>query len=447
MRPRTLLLLLTLAGLAGALMLPQGRLTAPAPQGRAALLDPPGKLQIFYTPPVLVEMGEPVRIPVDAVCVTAEGNACSSRVTFGTRVGDEPWNVSTRDAAPGLAFDATRAARKAGEGSVWFFIRAQTETGLTSSVGSEETPLRFWVTARLPSVRLPEIPFGAFRKPTTALFLPWGSGPMRAGIAPGKESLTAGPSAFDVDDRGRLYILDSEQDRLAVFSNGNLSREVRLPLNSLDDVAVGEDGSAYVLNRLDGSVAIRLLTPAAGLGPRIPVGEALAAHLHAAGDAAYVNLLPLDGWVKVPATAPEIRSDVLGAPSVGRPLGPDTELLRVGNGSDVRLATVDAGVVSNGVRVHSDRPLGDVALAEPDGRGGYWCVVRVWRDGPVPADQYEVAHVRGTEVLEAFAVANRAFAETPPLSRFRLGPDGVLYQLATSPRGMRILRYELGRGT
>ena len=425
-------------------MLPAGPPRGPRLQQPAALLDPPQKLQIFYTPPVLVEAGEPVRIPVDAVCITAQGNPCSSRVTFGTRVGDEPWNVSTRDAAPGLAFDVAPAAARAGEGSVSFFVRAQTETGLTSSVGSEDAPLRFWVTDRLPRVRLPEIPFGRVRKPTTALFLPWGSGPMRAGIAPGKESLTVGPSAFDVDDQGRLYVLDSEQDRLAVFSDGRLGREVQLPLSATDDVAVADDGRAFVLNQLDDTVAVRLVTPAGSLGPRVPVGEALSSHLAAAGDAAYVNVLPLDGWVEAP-TAPGLPSEVPSPPSVGRPVAPEAELLRVGNGSDVRLATVRGGVVSDAVKLVSDLRLGDVAMAEPDGGSGYWCVVHVWREGPLAADQYDVVHVNGAEILQAFAVANREYAETPPLSRFRLGGDGALYQLSSSPSGMRILRYELGR--
>ena len=31
-------------------------------------------------------------------------------------------------------------------------------------------------------------------------------------------------------------------------------------------------------------------------------------------------------------------------------------------------------------------------------------------------------------------------------SRFRLGADGNLYQLATFPDGTRILRYDLGEG-
>ena len=89
--------------------------------------------------------------------------------------------------------------------------------------------------------------------------------------------------------------------------------------------------------------------------------------------------------------------------------------------------------------------FGDVALAEPDGAGGYVVVVHVWRAAPSPADQYQVIRVAGGRVLGTFAVANTSFAETPSLSRFRLGKDGRLYQMTSSPSGVKIVRFELDR--
>jgi hypothetical protein len=46
-------------------------------------------------------------------------------------------------------------------------------------------------------------------------------------------------------------------------------------------------------------------------------------------------------------------------------------------------------------------------------------------------------------VAQTFAVSSRSFADTPPLSRFRLGDDGRLYQLVSTPAGIRIVRFEL----
>ena len=58
------------------------------------------------------------------------------------------------------------------------------------------------------------------------------------------------------------------------------------------------------------------------------------------------------------------------------------------------------------------------------------------RPTPLPGDM--------SGFLETFGVANSTFAETPPLSRFRLGKDGRLYQMTSSASGMKIVRFDLG---
>ena len=55
-----------------------------------------------------------------------------------------------------------------------------------------------------------------------------------------------------------------------------------------------------------------------------------------------------------------------------------------------------------------------------------------------------MAHIARDRSVTAFAVPARQFAATMPHSHFRLGPDGALYQLTTSPDGVRILRYAMG---
>ena len=46
--------------------------------------------------------------------------------------------------------------------------------------------------------------------------------------------------------------------------------------------------------------------------------------------------------------------------------------------------------------------------------------------------------------VDAFTVPSTQYAGTMPHGKFRLGPDGALYQLTTSPDGLRVLRYEIG---
>src|SRR5436305_1817879 len=78
----------------------------------------------------------------------------------------------------------------------------------------------FDVPEDLRSVNATAIPFGDVRAGATVLSLPWGSGPLRAGISLGSQSPTVGPSAFDVDAAGRVYLLDELQARVAVFDGG-----------------------------------------------------------------------------------------------------------------------------------------------------------------------------------------------------------------------------------
>jgi hypothetical protein len=122
-------------------------------------------------------------------------------------------------------------------------------------------------------------------------------------------------------------------------------------------------------------------------------------------------------------------------------------LLRVGTERFVRLGIVQHGRVHRPVELRSLYRFGEVALAEVDGAGGYVVVIRVWRWRPEPADQFQVVHISKGRVAETFAVSSRSFADTPPLSHFRLGPDGRLYEAVTSPAGIRIVRFELKGGS
>jgi len=153
------------------------------------------------------------------------------------------------------------------------------------------------------------------------------------------------------------------------------------------------------------------------------------------GGRAYGLVLPLDAWVGVDAGSP---------PHPGLPLADGGELLRVSRDGRIRLAiaTIDEHVV-DAIELHAAAQIGEIPLAEPDGRGGCWIVVHLWRETPIAADQYEVVHIVGNRVLASFAVADRAFTDTPPLSRFRLGGDGALYQLVSTGAGVQIVRFDL----
>ena len=371
-------------------------------------------------------------------------------MTLGAADGEAAFVTAAGRAAPAVRFDVSAAAERAASapgpsGLVRYYLRATTSDGRSTSVpaGAPRRALRFFVTSEMPSVELPDIPFGHVREGAPVLTLPWGSGSMRAGIALGNEAAVLGPSSFDVDRRGRVFLLDSEQRRLAVFDRGRLLRSSRVAAGARSDVAVAANGVAYVLSR-DASTDRLLVTavpPDGAPEPPVAVGSGIGVAVRTHGDAAYVYALPLDAWLPVPGTGG--MSDQ-PEPAVGQPIGEGRELLRVAREHSLRLGTATASVVTDAVEVITRQLLGAVPLAAPDGAGGYWAVAHVWRQGPHAADQYQALHLSGGRVVESFAMPRREFAQGDSSSAFRIGGDGALYQMLTGPAGLRIVRYQIG---
>jgi hypothetical protein len=425
-------------------------LRSAAGSGGARETEPPPKaLEIYAGSPVLVTAGEKVRLPVQVVCATSAGEPCPASVTVAARsAGDQRWRAKTTPATPDLEFDLSAPATRAGAGggSVEFFVRARGPAGSTNTLptAGAAAPERFFVVQRVSVVRAPEIPFGRVRTGTTALFLPWGSGPGRAGLVPGRESATLGPSSFDVDAKGRIYLADAMQDRIAVFSRGRLQRETALSIGARADVALTASGAVFAMDQSGPNVILRRIDPAGRPGPSLSIGPAPQGQIRTDGQGAAAQLLPQDQWVSVAAD----RSGSLSrsGTTTGRPMH-GAELIRVIDEHSLRLGTVSGDRVIDAVEVRFPQLLGEVALIERDGSGGYWAVVHVWRSNPNPADQFQVVHLAGGRIVDSFAVGDSRFADTPPLGRFRMGLDGNLYQMMTGSDGMRIVRYRLGGGS
>ncbi len=279
------------------------------------------------------------------------------------------------------------------------------------------------------------------------MFLPWGTGSHRAGLRPGNESPTLGPSSFDVGRRGLVALVDSLQSRVAVFRGQRLVREVHVAGSSWADVALARDGTAFLASRAPGS-SWRGRVRAAGpdgrvrtISTRLP---GMPSEIALAGGSAVVRVLPLDAWV-----APDgRRASARRGPTVGRPLGRGSQLLVAGTEGTIRIGTVEGNrvrraleLVPGGTHVR----FGEVALAEPDGDGGFVVVVHVRRERPRARDRYQVLRIDRSLRVRSFLTASGSFATSMALSRFRLAPDGALYQMRTEPDGVHIVRYGPGR--
>src|SRR5205807_5731056 len=202
-----------------------------AAAGAKAVEAAGGSLAVYYSPPVLVRAGEAVLIPVDVVCSTPSGAACDASLSLSTREAGGGWHRVSAPAAPGLRFDLSAPASRAlasgrSTGSVAFAFRAVDGGGRSATLPAARngTALRFYVVPSFRTVRMPVVPFGHVSKGQTVLSLPWGTGSSRAGLILGNESPTLGPSSFDVDARGRIYLQDGPQDRLAGFPGGRWAR-------------------------------------------------------------------------------------------------------------------------------------------------------------------------------------------------------------------------------
>jgi len=331
-----------------------------------------------------------------------------------------------------------------------FFIEARDPADMLVSLPprGQATPLSFFVTKRIDVLSIPHVDFGNVRAGTTVLALPWGTGPTRAGVSLGRESATVGPSSFDVDARGRVYLLDSFQKRLAVFSGGRLLRATSVPISPEALVAVDADGNARVLDRAGATLTARDIGPSGALGGTAGLGSGIVSAIRMAGGRAYGLILPLDAWVELPPASPSAGGPSTASPvSPGLPTAAGDQLIRVSRIDRVRLGRVSANSVTDAVELRGSERFGEIALDESDGLGGYWVVLHLWRELPSAADQYQVLHVRHGRVVSTFAASNEQFAEAPPLARFRLGADGALYQLVSSPSGIRIVRFDLKEGS
>lgn len=424
------------AGLAGALAAVMCALApaGPASAASAASAGSGTTLQVFYRSPVLVRLGESVRIPVDVVCVRA-GAACAARARL--TVSGRPASSSSAPASAGLEFDLTAPAQRTGPFGRLDYALSATAAGASASLpGANGGTLHVYVAGRMPALVLPALAPGAYARGTQVLFMPWGSGERNAGLSVGNEALTLGPSSFAVGPDGSIHVADAFHDRIAVFREGRLMASLDLAMSPQTDLAVGTDGETFVAS--DDTIGARttrftVLDQGGDLEAFRTVPGTILAGVGTDGSTGYARYLPLDAWTAFPGGS--------GQPSTGLPLPGGGQLLRSVVDDSVRLGIVDGTRVRGAVELRSTETLGDLAFAAPDGAGGYVAVVRVVNGG---TDQYEVAHVRRDLSVDAFAVPSHQYAETMPAGRFRLGPDGALYQLTTSPDGLRVLRYEIG---
>lgn len=120
--------------------------------------------------------------------------------------------------------------------------------------------------------------------PEVVLILGWGDATDEAGRADRREGASEGPMSFTVNALGDIYLLDQVNQRVLKFmADGTLERVIGLPRPSFQDIAVFEEGTIVVLDRLVGRSVLVLdeagtpLLEHAIVGEGVPEGGAVTA--------------------------------------------------------------------------------------------------------------------------------------------------------------------------
>jgi hypothetical protein len=122
----------------------------------------------------------------------------------------------------------------------------------------------------------------------------------------------------------------------------------------------------------------------------------------------------------------------------GRPLPGGGNVVVLRHGDEIRVAVVSRNGTRSSWRVTSDTPVAEVQLAEPRG-ASLVLVARVYDEA---RDEFLVLVLSPKGIVGSFSLDSADWAETAPLSRFRLAGSS-LYQLRSSASGLFVDRFDL----
>lgn len=414
-------------------------------------------LDATHLPPLLTRPGEAVELRYDVYCVPVQedqnGTPCDAVGRVFVRPGNrgsyreislhvDPTALEGRHVAVVPADVAT-----ADEGFTYYAV-FQTTTGdttMTLPAGGPSAPQRSVRLDRPVEVSLGSHTFGVTRRADARVFeASWGDGLTEVGLESGRNLPPIGASSFDVDNKRTVHVLDQAHRRLMRWSlNG--SGPVAIPLaidGTIADLAVGSDGSVYVLEsaREGRRPVLRTFGEAGELRGTVELAERTASQVRLGPRGPIVLQHPSGQWMAMEMESqlvPESAQKAAGRPGRALPDGGEVVVLR--RGAEIRVLSTGANGTRRGWRVTSATPVAEVQLAEPLGKR-LLLVMRLYTD---EEDEF-VALVLGAQgLLYKASVTSADWAETAPLSRFRL-VGSSLYQLGSTPAGVFVDRYDLG---
>jgi hypothetical protein len=448
LRARRVLVGVTLGGLSGVLL----ALVAAA-GASTTTSDTRGILDATHRPPLLTVDGEQAELRYDVHCVAAGSEAvpCDATGTVFVRAGTagsfRPIRLRIDESALEERYVAVVPAAIAEAGFSYYAVFESEDAGaapITLPQGGSRMPQR---SVRLSSpvvVSLGAHAFGRTRKADARVFEAlWGHGAVDVGLEHGRTMPPIGASSFDVDPSHTVYVLDQAHKRLLRKSIDQAS-PVAMDLEidgALADLAVARDGSLHLLEsaRGDRRPLLRRFTPNGRPQQVVELPERTASQVRVGPRGPVALQYPSNQWLPASATSSVSTEVELDRNPAARPLTHGGEVVVLRDGYEIRALVKTPTGAQRAWRVTSATALAEVQLAEPIG-SNLLLVVRVYTDD---RDEFLAILLGSRGLMTAFSVNSADWAETAPVSRFRL-VDGSLYQLGSSPRAAFVDRYDLG---
>ena len=219
----------------------------------------------------------------------------------------------------------------------------------------------------------------------------------------------------------------------------------RVPISvrgTLADLAVGDDGSTYVLESTaepGRHPLVRRFDDAGRELEAIETAEPSSSQIRISPSGPLVLEHPSHHWMPVTVDGiPASHAAQLLHGRSGRELPGGREIVVYRHGNELRIALVSGRSMSRSWRITSDTPLAEVQLAEPLGQR----VVAVVRQYDDRVDEFVVLTLDRTGIVDRFTLDPADWAETMPLSRFRL-VGRSLFRLGSTPTGAFVDRFDL----
>jgi hypothetical protein len=433
----------------------------PAAGGKRAALRPAGGaplIEATHLPPLLRLSGERAVLRYDIYCTPADdapAAGCRGAGTVYVRAGTS----GTFQPIP-LTFDAQAiegryfaevppAVADSAGGFEYYAVLRDDASGATTTLpaGGADAPQQSVALADATAVDLGTHRFGLTLAATaTVATAAWGNGPRDIGLEEGRIQSPIGGSSFDIAPDGAVDLLDEANRRVLRFAGGSVSA---LPLQidgTIGDLAVGGDGSLYVLESTgEGGTTptLRSFDPTGHPRASWPTAERTTAAVRIGPDGPVTLSYPSSEWMPATDGASLLdRAAQARGGSVARPLADGSGsvfVYRLQDGHELRLATVGAGGVSHAWRILSTTSIGEVQLAQPVGNK-LVAVFAVYTDDQ---SEFQVLVLDGSGAVQQFALPAAEWAESAPLARFRL-VGSSLYQLGSTPSGVFVDRFDLG---